>query len=94
MGERSGLATEYIVAHLVEHFLFFVSLDRIRRRHLEIKNPQVRLRKRIPLPFGSKQGVLKILNRLMESGGLVEVESKSKTKMFSINKEAIKYKNR
>ena len=40
----------------------------------------------------SKQGALKILNRFIESGGLVEIESKGKTKLFSINKEAIKYK--
>ena len=40
----------------------------------------------------SKQGALKILNKLVEAGGLTEIDSKSKTKLFSINQEAIQYK--
>lgn len=40
----------------------------------------------------SKQGALKTLNRLIEAGGLVEISSKSKTKLFSINDAMIKYK--
>jgi len=40
----------------------------------------------------SKQGALKILNRLIKAGALIEMNSKSKTKLFTINHKIIKYK--
>ena len=39
----------------------------------------------------SKQGALKTLNRFVNYGILIEVESKSKSKMFDINKNIIQY---
>lgn len=39
----------------------------------------------------SKQGALKILNKFVDFGFLKETESKSKTKLFDINKDAIAY---
>ena len=39
----------------------------------------------------SKQGALKILNKFIDYGVLVEVKSKSKTKLFDINRKNITY---
>ncbi len=40
----------------------------------------------------SKQGALKMLNKLVASGALIEAETPSKTKLFAINEKVIDYK--